>query len=281
MVGSVSYTFLGDSAPDYLPCRYGGSRLLFRGPRRSLDRPYIAFIGGTETYGKYVDIPFPDLVEDDFGLGAVNLSVVNAGIDVYLNSPELLDLADAATAVVVQIMGAQNLSNRFYKVHPRRNDRFLGATPALRSLYRDVDFTEFNFTGHMIRGLMTRSPRRFDAVAEELRDTWLDRMNQLIEHLPAGRTLLFWTGRTRPPKEGQEVHFGPDPFLVTGEMIARLKPKVGGYAEALVADAGASAGLSGMIFAPLEAPAAAGVPGPIAHREMAEVVSSELQRLLN
>ena len=157
----------------------------------------------------------------------------------------------------------------------------MGATPALRSLYRDVDFTEFNFTGHMIRGLMARSPRRFDAVAEELRDTWLDRMSQLVEHLPAGRTLLFWTGRTRPPKEGQEVRFGPDPFLVTAEMIARLKPKVGGYAEALVADAGTSEGLSGMIFAPLEAPAAAGVPGPFAHREMAEVVSTELQRLLN
>ncbi len=277
----MAYAFPGECALDYLPCHYGDSQLLFRGPRRSLERPYIAFIGGTETYGKYIDIPFPDLVEDDFGYGAVNLSVVNAGIDVYLNSPEILDLAEAAEAVVVQIIGAQNLSNQFYKVHPRRNDRFLSATPALKSLYRDVDFTEFSFTGHMIQGLMTRSPKRFEVVAAELRHTWLSRMEELLSRLPADRTLLFWTGRNHPPSESQRIRFGPDPLLVTAEMIARLKRQAAAYAEAVVTEAGKSEGLSGMIFAPLEAPAAAGLPGPYAHRSMADVVSYGLRRFLN
>ena len=277
----MAYAFPGESALDYLSCHYGASPLLFRGPRRSLERPYIAFIGGTETYGKFVDIPFPDLVEDDVGLGAVNLGVVNAGIDVYLNSPELLDLADHAAAVVVQIMGAQNLSNRFYKVHPRRNDRFLGATPALKALYRDVDFTEFSFTGHMIQGLIATSPKRFETVAAELRRTWLSRMEQLLSHLPADRTLLLWTGRNKPPAESQQVQFGHDPFLVSAEMIAKLKHRVAGYSEAVVIEAGKSEGLSGMVFAPLEAPAAANLPGPYAHRTLAGVVSVGLRRFLN
>jgi uncharacterized protein DUF6473 len=58
---------LGLGALDYLPCRYGNSKLLFRGPKRSLDEPYIAFIGGTETYGKFLAKPFPVLVEEEFG----------------------------------------------------------------------------------------------------------------------------------------------------------------------------------------------------------------------
>lgn len=27
-------------------CRYGASRLLVRGPKRALDQPYVAFLGG-------------------------------------------------------------------------------------------------------------------------------------------------------------------------------------------------------------------------------------------
>jgi Domain of unknown function (DUF6473) len=276
----MAYAFPGEGALDYFPCRYGASRLLFRGPRRSLERPYIAFIGATETYGKYVPDPFPDLIEDEFGFGAVNLALVNAGIDAYLNDDAVLDIAKGAEAVVVQIMGAQNLSNRFYTVHPRRNDRFLGATPALKSLFRDVDFTEFNFTRHMIQGLMTVSPPRFEVVAEELRTAWVARMNELLVHLPKQRTLLLWLGRKRPPAEAQRTVLGPDPLFVTADMISGLKTHAAGYAEALVSEAAQLNGLSGMVFAPLEAPAAAALPGPAAHRDMAEVVTAALKRMV-
>jgi hypothetical protein len=274
----MAYAFPGEGALDYFPCRYGNSRLLFRGPRRSLERPYIAFLGGTETYGKYVSDPFPDLVEDEFGFGAVNLSLPNAGIDVYLSEPDVLEVARGAEAIVVQIMGAQNLSNKYYTVHPRRNDRFLGATQALRTLYREVDFTEFNFTRHMIQGLMTVSPPRFEVVAEELRSAWVQRMQELLSHLPTERTLLLWVGRKRPPTDTQRITLGSDPLFVTADMIAALRSRAGAYAEAAVADAAHLEGLSGMIFTAMEAPAAGGLPGPLAHREIAGSVISGLTR---
>ncbi|MDC1223540.1 DUF6473 family protein [Ascidiaceihabitans sp.] len=46
----MTYDVLGAGNLDYLPCRYGTSKLLFRGPRRPLKEPYIAFLSGTETY---------------------------------------------------------------------------------------------------------------------------------------------------------------------------------------------------------------------------------------
>ena len=69
----MAYAFPGAGALDYFPCRYGTSRLLFRGPRRMLDRPYVALLGGTETYGKYVPQPYPALIEAETGLRMVNL----------------------------------------------------------------------------------------------------------------------------------------------------------------------------------------------------------------
>ena len=39
----------------------GPRKLLFRGPKRDLDQPFVAFLGGTNTYGKFIERPFPDL----------------------------------------------------------------------------------------------------------------------------------------------------------------------------------------------------------------------------
>ncbi|MDZ4134850.1 MAG: DUF6473 family protein, partial [Paracoccaceae bacterium] len=185
----MAYAYPGAGALDYLPCRYGNSKLLFRGPQRALDDPYCAVLGGTEAYGKFIPSPYPALVEAQTGLKTVNLGCVNAGPDVYLNDPEVLEIAANARLTIVQLMGAQNQTNRFYSVHPRRNDRFLSASPWLRTIYREVDFTEFHFTRHMLQTLQDVSPDRFDVVAEELRAVWVGRMQDLLGRL-RGKTLL-------------------------------------------------------------------------------------------
>lgn len=275
----MAYAFPGEGALDYFPCRYGASRLIFRGPRRSLERPYIAFLGGTETYGKYVHDPYPDLVEYEVGLASINLACVNAGLDVYLNEPEVLRIAQKAKAVVIQIVGAHNVSNRYYAVHPRRNDRFLGATPLLKSMYREVDFTEFNFTRHMLMSLHAVSQRRFEVLAEELRLAWVSRMTQLLSLLP-NRTVLVWISKDAPPQVAQHSTLNTDPTLVDADMITALRPRVAAYVEAISSSRARAEGLSGMSFAPLEAPAAASLPGPAVHRDVALVVSEALLGLI-
>ena len=50
----MTFAMTAPGALDYFPCRYGRSRVLFRGPRRPLDVPYVAFLGGTETYGRFL-----------------------------------------------------------------------------------------------------------------------------------------------------------------------------------------------------------------------------------
>ena len=42
---------------DYEHCRYGQSRISFRGPKKNLKGRFIAFLGGSETYGKFVRKP--------------------------------------------------------------------------------------------------------------------------------------------------------------------------------------------------------------------------------
>lgn len=275
----MAYAFPGAGALDYFPCHYGASRLLFRGPRRGLDGEYVAILGGTETYGKYVPVPFPALVEEALEMPVVNLGCVNAGADVFLNEVPVTDIAARAAVSVVQVLGAQNLSNRYYGVHPRRNDRFLGATPLLRSIFRDVDFTEFNFTRHMLTSLQACSPDRFEVVAEELRATWVTRMKQLLTRL-SGRSVLLWIGNNPPPAPGRRADMAVDPMLVDAEMLAEVRPYASACVEVVSRFADRAADTEGKAFGAMEAPAAAGLPGPATHREVANRLIPVVQAML-
>lgn len=275
----MAYAFPGDGALDYFPCRYGNSRILFRGPRCDINRAFLAVLGGSETYGKFVPDPFPALIERDLGLPVANLGCMNAGPDVFLNEDALTMIAAQACVTVVQVLGAQNLSNRYYAVHPRRNDRFLGATPLLRAIFPRVDFTEFTFTRHMLRALQHNSVDRFDVVAEELRAAWVVRMQQLLARL-TGPTILLWMADCAPPPPTRRVNLTQNPLLIDAEMVSAIRPFATGFVQVVSSPKARLEGVQGMAFGPLDAPAAAAVPGPLAHREVANALLPIIHQLL-
>ncbi|MDP1669363.1 DUF6473 family protein [Phaeovulum sp.] len=268
----MAYEHPGGGALDYCPCRYGRSKLLFRGPRRRLTGPYVAALGGTETYGKFVARPWPVLLEEGLGLPVPNFGCVNAGVDVFLSEPQVVEIAAAARVAVVQLMGPQNMSNRFYMVHPRRNDRFLRASAAMRSLYPEVDFTEFNFTRHMLTALRDRYPARFDLLAQELRSAWVARGHSLLERIGA-RVALLWVG---PKGSGGTA----DPVPLDAAMVAELGSLALETVRVEVSAAARAAGTEGMWFGQLEQAAAAEMPGPMVHAEVAEALMPVLRGLL-
>ncbi len=274
-VGVMSIESSGASALDYLPCRYGNSKLLFRGPRRRLENPYLAFLGGTETYGKFVPQPFPALVERSLGLDCANLGCRNAGLDSFVNDPEIQGIATRADLTVLQVLGAQNLSNRFFRVHPRRNDRFLQASPLLSAIYREVDFTDFTFNKHMLGHLRMLSPERFETVRDELRQAWIGRMRLLLDAIGSA-TILLWVRMSAP----RETPLGGEPMLVTAEMIAELGDRVLDVVEVPIHPAGRGGDMGDMVYGQMDAPAAMQLPGPLAHEQIAEAMTRALHRAM-
>jgi hypothetical protein len=268
----MSYVTRGDGALDYLPCRYGTSKLLFRGPRRRLDRGYVAVVGGTETYGRFVRQPYPALLEQMTGTRMVNLGYVNAGIDVFLQDDTVMSICAGAEATVVQVLGAQNLTNRFYTVHPRRNDRLLAVSPMLQALYRDVDFAEFNFTRHLLAALEDRSRERFALVVGELRAAWAGRMHQLLQRI-GGRKILLWIGEEAPGHRSPPGTRAPDPLFVTRDMIEELRPLVSDVVVVVEDPEARAAGTAGMVFDPADAVLAEASANGAVHRQVADALA--------
>lgn len=270
----------GAGALDYFPCCYGQSRSVFRGPMRDLSGAYVAVLGGSATFGKYVAVPYPDLVEQVTGCPVVNLGALHGGPDVFLSDPAVLKVASQAQVAVVQITGAEGLSNPLYTVHGRRNDRFLGASPALTALFPEVDFTDIHFVRHLLIVLAGTDPERFAVVVRALKANWVARMRQLLAHLPPRRILLL-LAECAPPVRAGGVDLGAGPLFVDAGMLDALCP----FAEVLVditpsANARAE-GLAAMQVPAAERALASCLPGIGVHREIAEVLAPTVARLLH
>lgn len=255
----------------YSPCRYGNSRMLFRGPRKRLDAPYLAFIGGTETYGKFIEKPFPSLVEKAMRQTCVNLGCVNGGIDAFVTDPTVMEVCREADLTVIQVMGANYLSNRFYSVHPRRNDRFLRASTVLQAIYHDVDFSEFSFTRHMLGTLHTKSLNRFETVVNELREAWMARMRNMLGQI-GERSVLLWFSEDEMTDDhwaDRSNQLQVDPLFITASMIDELRPLVKDVVVANPSEVAVSQGTRGMFFPKSQDKAASEMLGVDCHVEAA------------
>ncbi|TYB80070.1 DUF6473 family protein [Maritimibacter fusiformis] len=275
----MAYDHLGAGALDYLSCRYGKSKLLFRGPKRKLEGRYIAAIGGTETYGKFIPRPYPDRVEAALGTKVVNLGCVNAGIDVFSQDQAVMEACSGAAVTVIEVPGAQNMSNRFYAVHPRRNDRFLRASTLLKSFYREVDFTEFHFTRHLLSALRAADADRFQVVEHELKEAWVARMKALMSRIDS-KVVLLWLAGHRPEDCTTCSDQDRDPLYVDRAMLEAVKPYAAQVVEVVVGPQDVAAGREGMIYSDLEAPAAEEMLGVQAHQAATEALAPVLKDLL-
>ena len=273
----MSYQALSPGGLDYLPCRYGHSKILFRGPRRSLSEPFVAFFGGTTTYGKFIQTPFPDVVEAELGITCANFGSMNGGVDVFATDPFLRDVSTKAAATVIQITSPRNMSNRFYRVHPRRNDRFVDASAMLRAIYRDVDFAEFNFTNHMLQRLITISPERFETVLDELRSAWVARMRLVLSQIQ-GKSILLWASDASP--EEAQSNLDAEPAFVDRAMIEEVTALATHYVEVVASQEAKATGTEGMVLSEMDVPAASKMLGPTAHKEIALALKPALQSVL-
>ncbi|MFT5159882.1 MAG: hypothetical protein ACI9ZD_001491 [Paracoccaceae bacterium] len=278
----MKYDRIARGSLDYCLYRYERSKTLFRGPRPDFTRPYCMFLGSTETYGKFVPLPFTRLLQHKLNMPCANFAGVNAGVDLYLKDPSILLATAKARVTVVAVCGAHNLSNRFYSVHPRHNDRFVMPSKILTTLFRDVEFTDIHYTRHLLATLAEADPIRFSIVVEELKAAWVARMKTLLAKIES-KTLLLWMGVEPPCDASNEPGISDierNPAFVDQTMIDELSPLVTKVVECVSSPEAFEAGIEGMMFSDGESEAAKHMPGPACHAEVADALEVALAELV-
>ncbi len=274
----MSYEKQPGDALDYEPCQYGSSKLLLRGPRRRLQSNAIAFLGGNETFGLFMPAPYPALFEEETGVMAINLGARDAGIDAYVNAPGLLDICAMSRVTVIQVMGAVNMSNRLYTVDPRRNDRFLRASATLKTLYPELDFSEFLHTTTMLTELARTDRERFDVVKDEVQTAWVARMNTLMEQI-GGTIVLLWLAGHAPYGPAKGGSFLREPVFVSRAMLDAIRRTDTHIVEVVATPEDIAAGQPDLVFRDTEAAAASEMLGLPTHKRAADALTETLSDL--
>ncbi|MCX8508677.1 MAG: DUF6473 family protein, partial [Rhodobacteraceae bacterium] len=165
-----------------------------------------------------------------------------------------------------------------YAVHPRRNDRFLRASSLMKTIFREVDFTEFHFTRHLLLSLKRRAPEKYALVEAELKSAWVARMRLLLQKI-TGHSVLLWVGDHHADGLARD-ELGHEPLLLDAQMIEAIRPFASAFVQVAPSAAARATGTEGMVFPPLDAPVAAQMPGPRVHEEVAEALAPVLRRFL-
>ncbi|MEM9048281.1 MAG: DUF6473 family protein [Pseudomonadota bacterium] len=216
-----------DAASVYAVYRFGRNNLAFRGPEQRVEGPFIACIGGSETFGKFVDTPYPALLARQTGRAVLNFGASGAGPCAFSNDDLLLSRLNQAALCVVQVTGAASVSNRFYTVRRRRNEKLQSTARALAKLYPDVDLARFRFTHRLLGHLFQKNREAFGEIEAALKTAWLSEMRRLLGAIDAPK-LLFWFSERTPATDeaGRAPDFRSAPAFVDAAMIEALSDQL-------------------------------------------------------
>ncbi len=221
--------------------------LRFRGPFPDAvlkGGDYFACIGAAQTLGCFCDEAYPDLVAQKIGIPALNLGYGGAGPEFFLKQDSLLPYLNRARFVVMQVMSGRSQSNMLYDcdgleyVRLHKDGRRLGAGEAFAEMLRGPDAV-YNLplpfrVRRKLANLAARPHAR--AVVSDLRDAWVQSSLDLLERIEVPVILLWFSKRQPAYHEGystQSQLFGEFPHMITPDMLARLRPKVAAYVEAV------------------------------------------------
>jgi Domain of unknown function (DUF6473) len=229
----MSFETIIENGLRYDTYRFGRTRQIFRGPKPDLSRPYVACIGASETYGKFVETPFPALLRQTLAMSVANWGTPDAGPAFFLRDPVMVEACSNARLCVVQIMPALNMSNRLYSVFHRRNGRLKEPSDMLQLLYPTVDFSRYSYVYNMVSRLQVTDEDKFSLVEAELRMAWVARMKELLEAIETPKILLWISQRSPDDKSGRLSPRSPgsNPALVDRSMLETIAPLADGVVE--------------------------------------------------
>lgn len=249
------FSATGEAVPE---CQYEGSRQVFRAPAVDLDAARGVFLGGAETFGRFLPDCYAERVAEALGLPCANLGMVNAGLDAVVRDEVVMAACRKADWILMEVLGAANMSNRFYRVHPLRNDRLVAYPRLARRVFSKVDFTDITFVGHLFQTVAEVMPDRLGILISEVQTAWIARMKRFLSDVERPVYLLWLSER---PLAVGESDMKP-PALVTGPMIEELRPLLAGVSEVVLDRAEVERGRDGLLAAdPVQAGTILGTVG--------------------
>ncbi len=206
----------------------------------------------------------------------MNFGCLFSGVDALCHDNGLRDMLNGADLCVVQAPGLLGQSNHFYRVHPRRNDRFLAPTEDLIRLFPEIDFTEVHFVRHLMTSLNKLRDSRLEVVLDELRRNWLRQVVGFLQDLET--PVIFLRLQVIRKALGEQPSDIAD-VEITDQMIKSVGQFCNDIVDVNTQVCGQSDEIEDMLFGTLQQPMAEHMIGPAAHRSIAGALMGPIRNL--
>lgn len=272
---------------DYRYTKVPGAEVVARGPLPAglAEGRFISYLGGAQTLGRFVQRPYPSLIEAETGWSALNLGFGGGKPEFYLNAQGALDVVNAGACAVVQVMSARGSPNSIIRAVRNENNfvRYHGRNGG--------EATDELFVDHAYRRLLREeSPETITKCLQETREAWVRDMSQLLNAIRVPKLLLWFSVRTpHYVADTRELaaFLGPYPQFVDEAMLERLRPLADRYVECVSSRGMPSqlvdraTGEPVPVFADRQAPALnTYYPSPEMHEDAAALAAPQLLELL-
>ena len=236
----MSYQSVDKEVIDYQIYCLGQEKNPFRGPKVNLyDTSYISFLGAAQTFGRFVENPFPKIVANSMKLPCLNLGIAGCGPEFYIRQKDLINIINQSKIAVIQVMSGRSVTSPWIQIDPivnanlRPNPSLFSGLPhkydngAFRPAYETFSYIYKELDKNQMKEMI-----------EEHRQCWVNRMIQLAKLLTVPK-ILFYFSRRKPEYESDyssmEGIFGEDvggfPQLVNQGMLNSVKPHFTMYLE--------------------------------------------------
>jgi hypothetical protein len=205
--------------------------LLARGPAIDLSKPYFSAVGAAQTFGRFVDYPFPSALGAALDIQVLNLGMSGAGPSFFLERSHLIELINKGRFAIIQMFSARSLSNTYAITGANQGTLILRCEPDQPAQFAEIVYQKL---------LETLSPLDLVRLRVENRMVYISEMKTLLERIKVPKILLYWSTRTPNYREATtdlSAYWGAFPHFVNNDVVHALSPMADEIVE-VVGDAG-------------------------------------------
>ena len=204
---------------------YLGGELIVRGPKPPSwgKNSYFSCLGAAQTFGRFCQQPYPNLLSEQLNLPLLNLGFGGVSASFFgENKPKLIEYINNGKFAIIQVMSGRSQDNSIFK-----DCRGYTVT-------KIADGSQKSWVDAYQELLDHEDPEFCAKIIAETRQNWVNSYIQLLEKITVPKILLWFSTRSPQYHDSyQDVHqlFNQFPQLVNSEMIAQLSNYVDEYAE--------------------------------------------------
>ena len=191
-MGNSFYQNLDKDIIDYEIYDFQGLKL--RGSKLG-NTKYIAYIGASQTFGRFCQEPYPNILGKRLDIGTLNFGIGGKGPTYFLTNQTILEALNEAELVVIQVLSGRSVSNSVFESQD-------GGMHGIRLIdgkkMRSDDLFSQLISGKDKRGL---SREFMENLVKETRENYVKNTIDLLKAIKPPKILLWLSTRTPEYKE--------------------------------------------------------------------------------